>query len=129
MLSLLQLHPNPLMSPLPSSSSLSLSLSSSLQGYKGRANRVFSVAIQRVEKAMQNAYRGRKLKKRDARKGWIMQMNAGLRSYGVRYGEFIGMQTKTSVKLNRKVLANLAEMEPYSFKAVLDVTKMQAKGK
>lgn len=99
------------------------------RGYKGRANRVFSVAIQRVEKALQHAYVGRKLKKRDARRNWIVGMNAGLRAHGTRYGEFIGMQKESGCRVNRKVLAGLAEWEPFSFKAVLDVVKMKAKEK
>ncbi|GMH76790.1 hypothetical protein TrRE_jg7209 [Triparma retinervis] len=52
-------------------------------------------------------------------------MNAGLRSYGTRYGEFINLQKSSGNTINRKVLAGLAEWEPFSFKAVVDVVKIK----
>ena len=111
-----------------SSLSLSLSVSLSLQP-RGRANRVYSIARNRVDKALQHAYVGRKLKKRNARRLWIQKMNAGLREYGVRYGQFIDMQNKGGVRLNRKILSHLAEYEPFSFRAVLGVVQYQANGR
>ena len=91
------------------------------KGYKGRANKIFSVAIQRVEKALQHAYIGRKLKKRNFRRSWIESINAGVRQYGLRYSEFLGNMKGSGLVLNRKVVADLARYEPFSFKAVLDV--------
>ena len=74
---------------------------------------------------MQHGYVGRKLKKRTARRTWITRMNASLRSLGLRYSEFISLQSQTDVKINRKVMAGLAEYEPWSFKSVIEVIKMR----
>ncbi|KAJ1457710.1 hypothetical protein M885DRAFT_514738 [Pelagophyceae sp. CCMP2097] len=93
------------------------------KGYRGRANRCFRIAIQRVEKAWQYSYRDRKVKKRDFRRLWITRINAATRQYGLPYGRFIsGMLNKdVNIELNRKVLSDMAASEPLSFKAVVDV--------
>ncbi|CAM9892963.1 unnamed protein product [Heterosigma akashiwo] len=93
------------------------------KGYKGRANRCFRIAINRVEKALQYAYRDRKVKKREMRKLWIERINAGARQHGIKYSAFINALLKSNVELNRKVLADLAVHEPYSFKSVVDCVK------
>ena len=95
------------------------------KGYRGRANRCFRMAIQRVEKALQYAYRDRKQKKRDFRTLWIERLNAGVRQHGgLNYSRFIHQLNTSPVELDRKVLANLASYEPFSFKAVVDVLKL-----
>ncbi len=114
------------------------------KGYRGRANRTFRAAIRRVEKGLQYAYRDRKVKKRNFRKLWIERVNAGVRQHGMSYSKFIhgmqnlddgagagaGSEESTSgehkILLNRKVLADLAANEPFSFKAVVDVVKMKS---
>ena len=88
------------------------------KGYRGRTN-CFRVAVQRVEKAWQYAFRDRKVKKREMRKGWIRAINAGSREHGVAYNRLIcGLRT-ADIDLNRKVLADLAQTEPASFAAVV----------
>ena len=88
------------------------------KGYRGRTN-CFRVAVQRVEKAWQYAFRDRKVKKREMRKGWIRAINAGSREHGVAYNRLIcGLRT-ADIDLNRKVLADLAISEPRSFAAVV----------
>ena len=57
------------------------------------------------------------------RKLWIQRLNAGVRQYGVSYSNFINMQGKSGVVLDRKILSGLAMYEPFSFKAVVDVVK------
>lgn len=96
------------------------------KGYRGRANRCFRIAIRRVEKALQYAYRDRKVKRREMRKLWIQRLNAGVRQHGISYSKFIPALHKSGVILNRKVLADIASNEPFSFKAVVDVVKMRA---
>ena len=76
-----------------------------------------------MEKALQYAYRDRKAKKRDFRGLWIQQINAGTREHGIGYGEFISGLKDENIQLNRKMLADLAQNEPYSFKALVDVVK------
>lgn len=95
------------------------------KGYRGRANRCYTVAKQRVYKALQYAYVGRKLKKRDFRKLWIQRINAASRIYGIAYNSLIFGMTKTNIILNRKVLADIAISEPLSFRAVLEVVRRE----
>lgn len=108
------------------------------KGYRGRAKNTFRAAIRRVEKGLQYAYRDRKVKKRNFRKLWIERVNAGVRQHGMSYSRFINAMAKMNqleeenghssggkkILLNRKVLADLAANEPFSFKAVVDVVKM-----
>ncbi|CAN0471565.1 unnamed protein product [Ascophyllum nodosum] len=96
------------------------------KGYRGRSKSVFKIAIQKVEKALQQAYRDRKNKKRDFRRLWIERINAGVRQHGMSYSMFINHAKKADVDLNRKVLAEMAVTEPYSFRAVVETVK--AKG-
>ncbi|KAL7439218.1 hypothetical protein ACHAXH_005655 [Discostella pseudostelligera] len=99
------------------------------KGFRGRANRCFRVAIRRLEKSWQYAYRDRKVKKREFRKLWIQRLNAGVRQYGLSYSKFIQMQNNSGIVLDRKILSGLAMYEPFSFKAVVDVVKaMSAEG-
>mmetsp|Transcript_24021 Transcript_24021/g.27415 ORF Transcript_24021/g.27415 Transcript_24021/m.27415 type:complete len:248 (+) Transcript_24021:186-929(+) len=104
------------------------------KGFRGRAKNTFRAAIRRVEKGLQYAYRDRKVKKRNFRKLWIERINAGVRQHGMSYSRFInamanvgGGEGERSIVLNRKVLADLAANEPFSFKAVVDVVKMSSK--
>lgn len=59
------------------------------KGYRGRAKNCYRIAIQKVEKALQYAYRDRRNKKRDFRRLWIQRINAGVRNYGLIYSEFV----------------------------------------
>ena len=93
------------------------------KGYFGARKNVFTVAKNAVEKAMKYAYIGRKQKKRHFRALWIQRINAGVRQYGLSYSQFMGMLNKKGLKLNRKVLADLAMNHPAAFKAVVDQVK------
>lgn len=98
------------------------------KGYRGRANRCFRIAIRRVEKALQYAYRDRRVKRRERRKLWIQRLNAGVRQHGTSYSRFVDALRRSDVALDRKVLAEMASHEPFSFKAVLDVVRLRAGG-
>jgi large subunit ribosomal protein L20 len=93
------------------------------KGFRGRAKNCFRIAIRRLEKSWQYAYRDRKVKKREFRKLWIQRMNAGVRQYGISYSRYVQMQARSGVVLDRKILSGLAMYEPFSFKAVVDVVK------
>tara|TARA_B100000809_G_scaffold266363_1_gene328724 strand:+ start:1475 stop:1819 length:345 start_codon:yes stop_codon:yes gene_type:complete len=93
------------------------------KGYFGRRKNVWTVAKNAVEKADVYAYTGRKQKKRNFRALWIQRINAGVRLHGMSYSVFIGKVTKKDIKLNRKVLADLAMNHPEAFKAVVDAVK------
>lgn len=90
------------------------------KGYRGRSSKCYRPALQRVEKALQYAYRDRRVKKRDFRALWIQRINAAVREQGMTYSRFINGLTKAGITIDRKVLANLAYSEPTSFKAIVD---------
>ena len=94
------------------------------KGYWGRRKNTIRVAKQAVEKAMQYAYRDRKNKKREFRSLWIQRINAGVRAEGLTYARFINGLAKSKIKLDRKVLAELAYNNPEVFKSV--VKKVQS---
>ena len=54
------------------------------------------------------------------RRTWIQSINAGVREHGIPYSRFVYALNNSNVSLNRKILADLAQNEPYSFKAVFD---------
>ncbi|MBI3619221.1 50S ribosomal protein L20 [Candidatus Peregrinibacteria bacterium] len=89
------------------------------KGYRGMRHSTFVKANEAVIRAGVNAYRDRRLKKRDFRSLWITRLNAALRSRGVRYSQFIKALTAKKVGLNRKVLSELAIHEPKVFEKIL----------
>ncbi len=93
------------------------------KGYFLSRKNVWTVAKNAHEKALQYAYVGRKIKKRDYRKLWIQRINAAARMHGMSYSTFIGKLKKSGVELNRKVLADLAMNHPEAFKAIVDKVK------
>ena len=94
------------------------------KGYFGRRKNVWTVAKNAVEKGMQYSYRDRKAKKREFRSLWIQRINAGVRAEGLTYAKFINGLAKSKIKLDRKVLAELAYNNPEVFKSV--VKKVQS---
>ncbi|MEE2694858.1 MAG: 50S ribosomal protein L20 [Pseudomonadota bacterium] len=93
------------------------------KGYSGRRKNTFRAANQAVEKAGQYAYRDRKVKKREFRRLWIQRINAGCRLHGIKYSTFISGLKKVNLNFNRKVLADLAALEPESFKQIVSKVK------
>ena len=93
------------------------------KGFRGRNNAIFSVAIQRVEKAMQYQYRDRKNRKRDFRGLWIQRINAAVREHDLVYSTFINGLNLAGIELDRKVLSELAISEPATFAAICDQVK------
>mmetsp|Transcript_7175 Transcript_7175/g.27454 ORF Transcript_7175/g.27454 Transcript_7175/m.27454 type:complete len:147 (-) Transcript_7175:136-576(-) len=93
------------------------------KGYRGKRRTCYRIAIQAVEKAMKYQYKARRQKKRDMRQLWILRISSALRQYGMNYSRFIPALKSKSIDLDRKILAELAVTEPYSFRSVLEVTK------
>jgi len=89
------------------------------KGYKGAHSRLFRVANQQVMKALRYSYVGRKQKKRVFRKLWITRINAASRLKGVSYSRLIHNFKKSNIGLNRKMLAQLAVIDPNSFKILI----------
>ena len=90
------------------------------KGYQGRNKNTFRVAIERVEKGLQYAYRDRRTRKRSFRALWIQRINAGTREHGMTYSQFINGLGKAGVEIDRKILSDLAIREPDAFKALVD---------
>ena len=95
-----------------------------VKGQWGRRKNTIRVAKQAMEKSMQYAYRDRRNKKRDFKSLWIQRINAGVRAEGLTYARFINGLNKSKIKLDRKVLAELAYNNPEAFKSI--VKKVQS---
>lgn len=93
------------------------------KGYRGRANNCFRVAIERVEKALQYAYRDRRNRKRDFRGLWIQRINAAARQHGMIYSTLISGMKKAEIAVDRKMLAELAVNNPESFAHIVEQVK------
>ena len=90
-----------------------------VKGQWGRRKNTIRVARQAMEKAMQYAYRDRRNKKRDFKSLWIQRINAGVRAEGFTYSKFINGLSKAGVKLDRKILAEIAYDNPEAFKIIV----------
>ena len=90
-----------------------------VKGQWGRRKNTIRVARQAMEKAMQYAYRDRRAKKREFRSLWIQRINAGVRAAGLTYSKFINGLNKSGIKLDRKVLAEIAYDNPEAFKTIV----------
>jgi large subunit ribosomal protein L20 len=89
------------------------------KGYRGRAHTSFRIAVEKVEKGLQYAYRDRRAKKRNFRALWIQRINAGAREGGLTYSQFINGLKRAGIELDRKVLADLAARDAAAFQAIV----------
>ena len=90
-----------------------------VKGQFGRRKNTIRIARQAMEKAMQYAYRDRRNKKRDFKSLWIQRINAGVRAEGLTYSKFINGLNKCGIKLDRKILAEIAYDSPEAFKSIV----------
>ena len=90
-----------------------------VKGQWGRRKNTIRIARQAMEKAMQYAYRDRRAKKREFRSLWIQRINAGVRAEGLTYSKFISGLNKSGIKLDRKILAEIAYSNPEAFKIIV----------
>lgn len=98
------------------------------KGFRGRSNNCFRIAIEKVEKSLQYAYRDRRNRKRDFRGLWIQRINAAVREYGLVYSKFIDGLKKANIEIDRKVLAELAVNNNDAFKAIVEESKKAIAG-
>ena len=94
------------------------------KGFRGRSSTNYRIAIERLEKSLQYAYRDRRVKKREFRGLWIQRINAAVREHGLTYSRFIDGLKKAGIEMDRKVLAAIAYDDAASFAAI--VQKVQA---
>ncbi len=95
------------------------------KGYRGRRKNVFRIAKQAVMKAGQYAYRDRRTRKRVFRQLWIARINAAARSLGITYSKFMDGMKKSSIDIDRKMLAELAVNDPAAFGSIVAKVKSQ----
>ena len=93
------------------------------KGYFGSRRTMFYIANETVERALEYAFRDRKVNKRDFRKLWIQRINAAVRPNGLSYSAFIDKLKKKNVLLDRRVLSKLANVDPAGFDAVVALVK------
>jgi large subunit ribosomal protein L20 len=89
------------------------------KGFRGSHSKLFRTANQQVMKALRNAYRDRRKKKRDFRRLWIARVNAAARMQGTTYSRLIGGMKKANINLNRKMLAQMAIQDMPAFEQVV----------
>ena len=93
------------------------------KGYVGRSSTSFRPALERVEKALQYAYRDRRNRKRDFRGLWIQRINAAVREHGLTYSRFIAGLKAAGIEMDRKVLAAIAFDDAPAFAAIVEQVK------
>ena len=93
------------------------------KGYWGAKSKLFRVANQAVMKSLKYAYISRRLKKRDFRSLWITRISAAAKLNGINYSRLMYGLKKADIQLNRKVLAELAIVDPAAFSAVVAKAK------
>jgi large subunit ribosomal protein L20 len=90
------------------------------KGFRGSHSKLFRTANQQVMKALRNAYRDRRKRKRDFRRLWIARINAAARANGISYSQLAGKLKKADIQINRKMLAQLAVLDPDAFSKVVE---------
>ena len=89
------------------------------KGFRGRSSTNYRIALERLEKSLQYAYRDRRQKKRDFRGLWIQRINAAVREHGITYSRFIAGLKAAGIEIDRKVLAAIAYDDPAAFSEVV----------
>jgi large subunit ribosomal protein L20 len=93
------------------------------KGFRGRRKNCYKRANQAVERALDFATRDRRVRKREFRSLWITRVNAAARLAGLSYGKLIHGLGKAGVEIDRKIMAELAVLDPKGFEAIAAVAK------
>ena len=93
------------------------------KGYRGARSKLFRSATEAVDRALNYAFRDRRVKKRDFRSRWIVRINAASRINGLSYSKFIFGLKKADVQIDRKVLADIAVTDPNGFAQIAALAK------
>ncbi len=96
------------------------------KGYRGGRRRLYRSAREGIDKALCYAYRDRRVRKREFRNLWIVRINAAVRPLGLSYSRFINQLDKANIKLDRKVLADLAVFYPEDFSRIVELAQKAA---
>ena len=90
------------------------------KGFRGGESKLYRVANQAVMRSMQNAYVGRKRRKRDFRRLWITRISAACKLNGTTYSKFMNGLKKADINMNRKMLSEIAIADPAAFTALVE---------
>jgi len=93
------------------------------KGYRGARSKLFRSATEAVDRALNYAFRDRRVKKRDFRALWIARINAASRLNGLSYSRLIHGLKQAKIEIDRKILADLAVSDPTGFTAIADQAK------
>ena len=93
------------------------------KGYWGSKSKQYRTASEQVRRSLRYAYEGRKMRKRDFRRLWIIRINAAARLSGMSYSTFINGLKKKNIEVNRKMLADLAVNDPAAFAQLVELAK------
>ena len=93
------------------------------KGYYANKSKLYRAAKEAVDTALSYAYVGRRRKKRDFRRLWVIRINAAARAHGLNYGQFINGLKQISIALDRKTLADLAVTQPVAFAKLVEQVK------
>ena len=96
------------------------------KGYRGGRRRLYRSAREGIDKALCYAFRDRRVRKREFRNLWIVRINAAVRPLGLSYSRFINQLDKANIKLDRKVLADLAVFYPEDFSRIVKLAQKAA---
>lgn len=97
------------------------------KGFRGGESRLYRTANQAVMRSMQNAYIGRKRRKRDFRKLWIARISAACKMNGMNYSTFMHGLKLSGIEMNRKVLSEIAIADPAAFAKLTETAKAALK--
>nr|YP_009185097.1 ribosomal protein L20 [Carteria cerasiformis]ALO63447.1 ribosomal protein L20 [Carteria cerasiformis] len=89
------------------------------KGFRGAGSVLFRTSNQQNMKALRSSYKNRRQKKRDFRRLWIARINGAVRRYGSNYSEFMNFLKKRCIKLDRKIISQLAICDPEAFVQLL----------
>jgi large subunit ribosomal protein L20 len=90
------------------------------KGFRGANSRLYKRAHEAMLHSDHYAYVGRKRRKRDFRKLWILRINAALSEMGLKYSRFIKALKDANIQIDRKIMAELVVNAPHAFKAIVD---------
>ena len=93
------------------------------RGYRGGRSKLYREAKQSVERGLKHAYRHRRERKRDFRRLWITRINAAARQHDMSYSQLMGGLGKADVKINRKMLADIAVRDPEAFEDIVETAR------
>ena len=93
------------------------------KGHRASKHSLYRRAHESMLKSLSYAYRHRRERKGDMRRLWISRINASVRAQGISYSQFINALNKSDVKINRKILADMAVRDPAAFSQIVEMAK------